>query len=148
MYSLCCIHLVKCTIVFHIVDIFATRYDAVTSVFRSRRQVQPCTSTFKRHDGLFDGNAHKSSRSPDAGKAVCLRRIKCTGYSVLDGVLFLSTSADFSPLTMGDGRGTTYRIELRCPIHNRCDNSPCENGGSCIDLPGIGMECICGPLWK
>ena len=84
MYSLCCIHLVSFTISFHIVDIFTTRYDAVTSGSRSRRQVDPCISTFKRQrllgsdDNVFDRQAiYMNSNPPDKGEEVCLGLVGC-----------------------------------------------------------------------
>ena len=151
MYSVCC----TCTISFNIVDIFTTRRDAVASGFRSRprRSVPTCSSKFKRqglglsgdNDSVFDSNARRSSHSPDDGEAVCLSNNRCTGYSVIGGVLYLSTSATSSLVRVTGA--ASYRVELRCPIHNNCFNSPCLNEGSCNTLL-IGMECICGPLWK
>ena len=149
MYSVCC----PCTISFHIVDIFTTRRDAVATGFRSRRSVPTCSSKFKRqglglsgdNDSVFDSNARRSSHSPDDGEAVCLSNNRCTGYSVIGGILYLTTSATSSLVRVTGA--ASYRVELRCPIHNNCFNSPCLNEGSCNTLL-IGMECICGPLWK
>ena len=144
----CCVRKVKSARVNGTVHLFATVQDTGLRQWRDRR-ADACRDIVHTFKGVYDMTAQLKVKSitPAGATAWCLANTMCTGYTVVSGKTVYYSKVKKQHIT--NSKSISHVVVFRCPVHHRCNKSPCKNGATCRDVSdsGPGIECVCDESW-